>query len=337
VRDPYALWVSEIMLAQTRVTAAIPYYQKFLRLFPDVHSLASARLSRILRAWEGLGYYARARNLHQAARIIVQEHCGRFPRDVHGWENLPGVGKYTAAAITAFAYGDAAAALDANVRRVLARIYFCRGSLIGTRAERKLEACYSNARGSLRPGTFLQAMMDLGQIVCLPKEPRCEACPVAVFCLAKSRGWQNRLPHKEPAKRIPHYQVAAAAIIRGGQVLLAQRKREDLLGGMWEFPGGKQEPGETLEACLRRELREELGVHVRVREPLLRVPHAFSHFRITLHLMRCDGLRGTPRPLEAAAVRWVSVSDLGKYPMGRADRIAADWLREGNSKGRNKF
>jgi A/G-specific adenine glycosylase len=328
VRDPYAIWVSEIMLAQTRVASVIPYYQAFMRRFPDVRALAKARVERVLKVWEGLGYYRRARDLHAAARIIINERKGEFPRDYEGWAKLPGVGKYTAAAITAFAFDEAAPALDANVRRILARLFFIRRPIAGAKAEAKLGMRYTQARGSMRPANFLQAMMDLGQTVCLPRDPLCGDCPLAVQCLAKQRGWQNRIPAKKATRVIPHYQVTAAVIQRGRQVLLAQRKRDALLGGMWEFPGGKQEPGETLPSCLQRELTEEMGVHVRVRDLLMNVPHAFTHFRITLHVYACDGLRGTPKPLDAAAVRWVRISDLTKYPMGKTDRVVANYLVE---------
>jgi A/G-specific adenine glycosylase len=325
-RDPYAVWISEIMLAQTRVAAVIPYYLLFLKKFPDVNTLAHSRVEQVLKIWEGLGYYRRARDLHAAARQIVNQQNGQFPRDAGAWEKLPGVGKYTAAAIAAFAFGEKTPALDANVRRILARVFCYHRSSAGSQADRALGDFYTQARGTLRPDMFLQAMMDLGQKICTPRVPRCDDCPVAEFCLAKKRNLQNRIPRKKVVRLLPHYQVTAAVLYRGERMLLAQRKMDALLGGMWEFPGGKQERGETLETCLRRELFEELGVHVRVGELLLKVPHAFTHFRITLHVFRCDNLRGTPKPLDAATVRWVRLADLHRFPMGKADRVVANWL-----------
>jgi A/G-specific adenine glycosylase len=322
-RNPYAIWISEIMLAQTRVRAVIPYYHSFVKEFPNVRALARATADQVLKAWEGLGYYARARHLHAAAKIIVGERNGRFPRRALDWQTLPGIGRYTAAAIAAFAFEDPAPALDTNVRRILARVYCYRRPLTGVRTEQDLAERYAHAIGKAAPSDFLQAMMDLGQTVCLPADPHCEECPLASCCLARKAGWQKRLPVRPLAKRIPHFQVAAAVIQRNGRVLLAKRKADALLGGMWEFPGGKRKRGETLSACLLRELREELGVHVRVRERLWKIPHAFSHFRITLHVFRCDSLRGTPRPLDAAGICWVRIADLSKFPMGKADRTAS--------------
>jgi A/G-specific adenine glycosylase len=330
--DPYAVWVSEIMLAQTRVATVIPYYKKFLTSFPDLHSLAASRVERVLKVWEGLGYYARARNLHKAAQMVLSDFGGRFPRRAADWETLPGVGRYTAAAIAAFAFQEETPALDANVRRILSRVFLFRGVPTSPRAESKLGNLYLHTRGTRRPGIFLQALMDLGQTICLPRDPHCGDCPVAKYCQAQARGWQNKLPRRTPSRRLPHYQVAAAVIERQGKVLLAKRRPEALLGGMWEFPGGKRERGETLPACLQRELREELGVRVSVCERLMKIPHAFSHFRITLHVFRCNSLRGHPRPLEAADVRWIRIADLEQYPMGKADRIAASWLTKERKK-----
>jgi A/G-specific adenine glycosylase len=320
---PYRIWISEIMLQQTRVETVIPYYRSFLKRFPRVKSLARSDRQSVLRVWEGLGYYSRARNLHRAAREIVSSFNGRFPRSAADWERLPGVGRYTAAAIASLAYNERAIALDANAKRILARIYAYQRALRGTRAERDLAVRFQSARGASAPGKFFQAMMDLGQLVCLPRQPLCSECPIASHCESKRLGIQNRLPLRPKPARIPHYDVTAAVILRSDKVLLARRPEGKILGGMWEFPGGKRERGESLPACLRRELREELGVSVRVLEPIAVVQHAFTHFRITLHVFRCDSMRGRPRPIDGAAVRWVRIVRLRLFPMGRADRIVA--------------
>jgi A/G-specific adenine glycosylase len=326
IRDPYRIWVSEIMLQQTRAETVIPYYRRFLKSFPSLKILAQAGQQSVLSVWEGLGYYSRARNLHRAAHWIQTSRAGRLPRTAAEWEQLPGVGRYTAAAITALAYDEPAAALDANARRILARVYAYRRRINDVRAQGELAAQYLRARGRVAPGTFFQGLMDLGQLVCTPKLPRCAECPIAGHCAAKKMGIQERLPVRAKPVSIPHFDVTAAVILRAGRVLIAKRPEEKLLGGMWEFPGGKVERGETQPACLRRELKEELGVSVRVQEKIITIKHAFSHFRITLHVFRCDRLRGAPKPTEAAAVRWVRLRDLAGYPMGRADRIAAGRL-----------
>jgi A/G-specific adenine glycosylase len=327
-RDPYRIWISEIMLAQTRVETVIPYYRRFLKKFPTKKILARGKLQSVLKVWEGLGYYSRARNLHRAAVQIQTMLGGRLPRTAAEWETLPGVGRYTAAAIAAIAYDEPAAALDANARRILARVYAYRRAIRGPQADRELAVLFRTMRGAAAPGAFFQALMDLGQLVCLPRRPLCPACPIARDCEAKKRGLQDRLPVRPKTVPIPHHDVAAAVILRNGRALIARRPEGKLLGGLWEFPGGKRERGESLPACLRRELKEELGVSVRVREQLLAVEHAFSHFRITLHVFRCDSLRGTPQPMDAAAVRWVRVRDLRRYPMGKADRKAAEHVME---------
>jgi len=322
-RDPYRIWVSEIMLQQTRVETVIPYYRSFLKRFPCVKDLARADVQSVLKIWEGLGYYARARNLHRAAKQVVAGGEDRLPKSASEWKQLPGVGRYTAAAIASLANGERAIALDANARRILARIYAYRREVRDARAEYDLMQRFQSARGRSAPGNFFQAMMDLGQLVCLPRRPLCAECPVTSRCESKKLGIQNRLPVRAKAARIPHYDVTAAVILRSGKSLLARRPEGKILGGMWEFPGGKREQGENLPACLRRELREELGVDVRVREKFTVVQHAFTHFRITLHVFFCDRMRGRPRPIGVAEVRWVGISRLRSYPMGKADRIVA--------------
>jgi A/G-specific adenine glycosylase len=327
-RDPYRIWISEVMLAQTRVETVIPYYRRFLKKFPTKKILARGKLQSVLTVWEGLGYYSRARNLHRAAVQIQTMLGGRLPRTAGEWEKLPGVGRYTAAAIAAVAHGEPAVALDANARRILARVYAYRRPVTGAQPERELAPLFQRMRGAAAPGAFFQALMDLGQLVCLPRRPLCLQCPIAQDCEAKKRGLQNWIPVRPKTALIPHHDVTAAVILRNGKVLIAQRPEGKLLGGLWEFPGGKRERGESLPACLRRELMEELGVSVRVREKQLAVEHAFSHFRITLHVFRCDSLRGNPKPIDAAAVRWVRIRDLRRYPMGKADRMAAARLMD---------
>jgi A/G-specific adenine glycosylase len=326
VRNPYRIWISEIMLAQTQAATVVPYYLRFLKKFPTAASLARSDAQSVLKIWEGLGYYARARNLHRAAGRVHAVLHGHFPRTALEWERLPGVGRYTAAAIAAIAFDDPAPALDANARRILARVFAYRRGVRDARAERDLAILYGKLRGAAIPGVFFQALMDLGQLVCLPRRPLCAECPIAGRCGSKKRGIQNRLPVRETAATVPHFDVTAAVMERSGRVLIARRPEGKLLGGMWEFPGGKRERGESLPRCLGRELMEELGIRVRVREKLIAVRHAFSHFRITLHVFRCDSLRGAPKPIGAAAVRWVRIRDLGLYPMGRADRIVAQTL-----------
>jgi A/G-specific adenine glycosylase len=326
VRDSYRIWISEIMLQQTRAETVIPYYRRFLRRFPTVRKLASARENSVLRVWEGLGYYTRARNLHRAAAILAKRRA--FPRKSTEWGDLPGVGRYAAAAIGSLAWDEPAVALDANVRRILARYHGYRRSVRDSRADSELAGYFLNNRGAARPGIFLQALMDLGQQVCLPRRPVCPACPVAAGCMARLRGWQERLPVRAARVPVPFADVTAAVLRRGGAVLLTRRPAGKALAGMWEFPGGKRERGETLESCLRRELREELGIRIRVGRKIAAVDHAFSHLRIRLHAYESILLGGKPQPIGVSAIRWVPITRLREYPMGKADRRIARLLQD---------
>jgi A/G-specific adenine glycosylase len=311
------------MLQQTRVEAVIPYFERWMKQFPSIPDLASAPEQEVLSLWEGLGYYSRARNLHKAAKMIVAEYRSNLPRDVDALRKLPGIGRYTAAAIASMAFGQNVAALDGNIRRILSRVFDIDTPADAPAGEKILWLLAEKNLPKGRAGDYNQALMDLGASVCLPKNPRCLLCPLTELCEARIKGIQEQRPVLAPKKVVPQYTVTAAVIRRGKKVLLAQRPSEGLLGGMWEFPGGKVEPGESLEECLRRELREELGIEIRVGEAFGIYHHAFTHFRITLHAFLCELTGGTPRPVQAAAVRWVSLNDLADYPMGKVDRQIA--------------
>ncbi|MDW8228190.1 MAG: A/G-specific adenine glycosylase, partial [Anaerolineales bacterium] len=262
VSDPYAIWISEVMLQQTRVEAVIPYFERWMKRFPTVADLAAAPEQDVLALWEGLGYYRRARNLHQAARIIMAKYGGQIPRELSALRRLPGVGRYTAAAIASIAYGLDVATLDGNLKRVLARLFNIEEPVDTPAGEKRLWALAEQHLPRGRAGDYNQALMDLGATLCLPRAPRCPLCPVNEFCQARALGVQESRPVRQPKKETPHYTVTAAVIRRNGRVLLAQRPSRGLLGGLWEFPGGKVEPGESLPEALRREIREELAVDI---------------------------------------------------------------------------
>lgn len=329
IRDPYAVWVSEVMLQQTRVEAVIPYFQRWMERFPTVADLAAASEQEVLALWEGLGYYSRARNLHRAARIVMREYGGELPRDLAALRRLPGVGRYTAAAIASIAFGMDVATLDGNLKRVFARLFNVEEAIDTPQGETRLWALAKEHLPRGRAGDYNQALMDLGATLCLPRAPRCLLCPLSEFCQARALGVQEARPVRLPKREVPHYTVTAAVIQRQGRVLLAQRRREGLLGGLWEFPGGKVEAGESLPESLRREIREELGVEIEVGAPFGVYRHAYTHFRITLHAFLCALNGGEPRPLEAEALAWVEVPALEEYPMGKVDRQIARRLQEG--------
>ncbi len=318
-RDPYAIWVSEIMLQQTRVQTVIPYYLRFLKQFPTVWALAKAPEQKVLKAWEGLGYYRRARNLHAAARQLATESNGRLPPSVEGLRSLPGIGRYTAGAIASIAFDLDEPVLDGNVIRVLSRVYCCRGDV--TKAATRNEL-WQRAEELVPPGQagrMNQAIMDLGAMVCLPRKPHCDACPLARTCLARKKGIQEQLPVKPAAAKVPHYDIAAGIVWKRGRVLIDQRKPDALLGGLWEFPGGKQREGETPEQAAVREVAEETGLTVRPGEVLATIRHAYSHFRITLRAVECTWVSGQARAIECEQVRWVWPSQLGRYPFPKAN------------------
>ncbi len=324
--DPYAVWISEIMLQQTRVETVIPYFEAWMKRFPGVRDLAAASEQEVLSAWEGLGYYGRARSLRKAAQHIVREHGGELPDDLAALAGLPGVGRYTAAAIASIAFGQDAAALDGNIRRVLARVFDLETPADSPAGERALWALAQEHLPKGRAGDYNQALMDLGATVCLPRRPACPTCPLESHCRARRLGVEQKRPVMRPRQKVPHYVVTAAVIRRRGRVLLAKRPSKGLLGGMWEFPGGKLEEGEDLPSALRRELREELGVQVRVGAAFGVYRHAYTHFRITLHAFLCELSGGRPRPIQAAELAWVRPGELAGYPMGKVDRMIAGEL-----------
>ena len=319
--DPYAIWVSEIMLQQTRTTAAIPYYLRFLTLFPDIAALAAADLQEVLKAWEGLGYYSRARNLHKTAKLLVADHAARLPATAAGLEELPGIGRYTAGAIASIAFGLDEPVLDGNVTRVLCRLLRIAED---PRAAAVQERLWSAVRALIPPGQagmFNQALMELGATLCLPRNPRCDTCPVAAQCLALRHHEQPQLPLRPVKKPLPHQTIVVGVIHNAaGRILIGLRPVDAMLGGLWEFPGGKREPGETLEAALVREVREEVGLSISVGRPLAVIRHAYSHFRITLHAFACLRLAGRARALGCDAVQWVRPVDLETYPFPRANQ-----------------
>jgi A/G-specific adenine glycosylase len=327
--DPYRIWLSEIMLQQTRVEQMGAYFERFVAAFPTVEDLAAASEDRVLKAWEGLGYYARARNLHKAAKEVVGRHGGRMPDTYEELLDLPGVGLYTAAAISSIAFGRDQAAVDGNVIRVLARVLRLEddSAKAGTKAQVQ-EAAQSLLEPG-RAGDFNQAMMELGARVCTPKSPACTGCPVGELCRARAElDDPSVLPRKAPKKKRPHYQVAAGMIWKGEKLLVAQRLSDGLLGGMWEFPGGKQEEGESLEECLRREIAEELDFAIGVEELLVQVEHAYTHFSITLHAFKARYLSGQPRAVECADWRWIDPAELDDFAFSRADRKVIEYLRQ---------
>lgn len=318
--EPYAVWVSEIMLQQTRVETVIPYFERWMRLFPTVQALAEASEQEVLNAWEGLGYYSRARNLHKAAKVIVRDFGGNLPHSLSELIKLPGIGRYTAGAIASIAFGADEPALDGNLKRVYARLFDVTEAVDSPKGEKLL---WEIARRNLphgRAGDFNQALMDLGAAVCLPKNPRCLLCPLMELCKARENGTQELRPVRKPKKAVPHHVHAAGVIVRRGRVLLARRPPGGLLGGMWEFPNGRV--GEDPAGELAQALEAGYRLKVQRKEALGVVQHAYTHFRVTVHVFRCELVKMSDSP----GLKWVAIGELGEYPMGKVDRRIADML-----------
>ncbi len=327
----YGIWVAEVMLQQTQLAVVLPYWHRWMAAFPDLGALAAASEHDVLMLWQGLGYYARARRLHAGARQLVAGaypsgaagHGDPWPRTLEGWMALPGIGRSTAGSILSSAFDRPFAILDGNVQRVLARLVAHPGP-----PKRELAGFWRLSETLLdpqRPRAFNQALMDLGAGVCTPRQPACGTCPWQPHCAAYAAGDPGRFPVKDTPPPVP-FQVIGVGVVSdaAGRVLIDQRLPEGLLGGLWEFPGGKQEPGEAIEATIQRELREELAIEVTVGEELITLEHAYSHKRLRFVVHLCRWRSGEPQPLASQQVRWVAPQELSSYPFPAANaRIIA--------------
>jgi A/G-specific adenine glycosylase len=309
------------MLQQTRVETVIPYFEKWMRLFPTVEELAKASEQKVLNAWEGLGYYSRARNLHKAAKVVLKVYDGKLPNNLAELIKLPGIGRYTAGAIASIAFDADEPALDGNLKRVYTRLFDVDEPVDTSRGEKLLWIIARQNLPKGKSGDFNQALMDLGALICIPKVPRCLICPLMKHCKARENGTQQLRPVKKTKKSAPHYVHAAGVIIRKGKVLLAQRPSQGLLGGMWEFPNGRVE-GDPAEGLMEA-LCSGYSLKVQRKEALGVVQHAYTHFKVTVHVFRCK-LSSKTNPQN---LKWVLLNELNDYPMGKVDRQIADMIR----------
>ena len=321
--DAYAVWVSEIMLQQTRVETVIAYFERWMHRFPTVQSLAAAPEQVVLSAWEGLGYYSRARNLHKAAKIVVSQFDGRLPQDIAQLRSLPGIGRYTAAAIASIAFGKGVATLDGNLKRVFSRVFDIPQFANSPAGEEILWALAERHVPLGRAGDYNQALMDLGATICLPKNPMCLLCPLGELCKARSLGIQEQRPVMKPKAPVPHKLKVAAVVIMNGKTLLKQRPAEGLLGGLWEFPSAEVDVDstETLITAIETEYKLKVSPLARLGE----IRHAYTHFTLTQIPWRCELLQ-LPDDL---SLRWVEFTSLAEYPMGKVDRAIAKKIESG--------
>lgn len=319
--DSYAVWVSEIMLQQTRVETVIPYFEKWMKLFPNVNTLAKASERDVLNAWEGLGYYSRARNLHKAAKIVASKFNGQLPRDLTELRSLPGIGRYTVGAIASMAFGMDEPTLDGNLRRVFSRLFDVEEFADSPMGDKTLWELAAQNLPKGQAGDYNQALMDLGATICVPKNPRCVLCPLMKVCAARKNGTQDLRPVLKPKKVVPQYSHAAAVIVNRGRVLLAQRAPDGLLGGMWEFPNARVDADPAKE--LTKVINATYRLKIKKKEALGVIQHVYTHFKVTVHAFRCDY---APIP-KNKILKWVRLAKLDDYPMGKVDRQIAQLIK----------
>ena len=317
-RDPYRIWVSEVMLQQTQVKTVVPYYRRFIERFGEVARLAAADDHEVLKLWEGLGYYARARNLHRAARQVAADFGGRIPDNWQAFRALPGVGDYIAAAVLSIAFDQAYAVVDGNVKRVLARLKKISAPVNQPAPHRLYQQTAQALLDAAAPGRFNQALMELGALVCTPRRPDCGKCPLKDCCGAFGSGAVDRYPKRVKQKKTPTEHVAVGVVFKQGRVLIVRRPSAGVLGGLWEFPEGAIGEGEAAEAACVRAVAEAVGLEVAVAEHVGRVRHAYTHFKIVQEVFRCRYLAGRVQRATAVDHRWIPLEDLEAYALHRA-------------------
>ncbi len=327
--DPYRIWVSEVMLQQTQVKKVLEYYQKFVSKFPDVKSLAAAPLQDLLKTWEGLGYYARARNLHKAAQVVIRDLKGKVPADYAAFRELPGVGEYIAAAVQSIAFNHSYAVVDGNVKRVIARLFLINAPINQSASGKVFQEKADLLLDHTAPGIFNQAMMELGATLCRPQSPTCVICPVNTGCRAFQTARQAEFPVRRKSKPLPEYHIVAGVIHKSDRILITQRKLEGLLGGLWEFPGGKIWEKEAAEQACSRAIREETNLLVEPIEYLTRVKHTYTHFKIVMDVFHCHYRSGEVVLNEAVDYRWITVDQIDQFPFPRSNHKFISLLTQG--------
>ena len=327
-KDPYRIWVSEVMLQQTQVKMVLPYYKKFLRRFQTLKHLARSDLQTVLKAWEGLGYYARARNVHRAAKIVTGEHAGIIPNTMKEFRKLPGVGEYIASAVSSIAFHQPHPVVDGNVKRVIARLARVDEPVNHSAAYKTFRQFASQLMDPGNPGLFNQALMELGATVCKSQNPLCDQCPLQPFCLAYQSKTVYAYPKRNKSKPIPTYHMIAGVVFKKGRILITRRKTDGLLGGLWEFPGGDIGDNEGTEAACIREIKEKVNLSVKVDRYLTRVNHAYTHFKIVMDVFCCQNISGKVKLHGPVDYRWIRVDEIDSYPFPKANHKFIPLLKE---------
>lgn len=317
--NPYYIWISEVMLQQTQVNTVIPYYQRFIKKFPDVKHLAAADLQTVLKLWEGLGYYARARNFHKAAQMVMTQHQGNVPDTKDAFKALPGVGDYIASAVLSIAFGKPYSVVDGNVKRVLARLFEMDTPVNQSSSYKIFESVAGRLLDKNDPGTFNQAVMELGALICKPVTPMCDICPLQTCCAALEHDTVGEFPVKIKKKKVPTHHLAIGVIFKNNKVLIVRRPEEKMLGGLWEFPGGQIKPNESSKAACKRAIFEKVNLSVDIGSKLTQIKHAYTHFKITADIFICTCNNGRVKLNGPTDHKWIVLKQIGKYPFPKSN------------------
>ncbi|MEK9657402.1 MAG: A/G-specific adenine glycosylase [bacterium] len=327
----YRIWVSEIMLQQTQVATVIPYFQRFMTRFPSILDLAQADLDEVLKLWQGLGYYSRARNLHKGAQFVCSHFNQTLPSDYSTLQTIPGIGPYSAAAIASIAFKQAVPVVDGNVLRVFTRFWGINDDIRKSQVSKTLFEKLSPFIKQANPADFNQAMMELGALICSPTKPECSACPLQADCNAYKNNTQSSLPYKSKAKKVPTLHIVVGIISKGSHILIAKRPKNKMLGGLWEFPGGKIKTGESHSQALIREINEEVSLIVKPQTKLACIHHSYSHFHLRMHAYPCTIISGHEQPNCADELRWISPDQLSEFAFPKANLKLFDYLKDRKS------
>ena len=330
----YSIFVAEVMLQQTQLKVVLPYWCEWMKTFPSLEDLAYADISKILLLWQGLGYYSRARRIHESSKILAKLidinqslDLPSWPKDINIWMKLPGIGKSTAGSILSSAFNLPEPLLDSNVKRIISRLFGLKKPVIKNTSQ--LWSLSNLLLDYESPRRFNQALMDLGATICTSRSPICNLCPLNPFCFAYNFGSPQDFPIKTRSRALPKVIIGIGLILNNhGQVLIDQRLDEGTMGGMWEFPGGKQEKGESIQITIARELYEELGIDVIVGENLIEFDHSYSHKELHFVVHFCELVSGEPKPLSSSQVKWVKIEELSKYPFPAANKKMIDALKK---------
>ena len=324
--SPYEIWIAEVMLQQTQLKVVVPYWEKWMRIFPSLSSLAEADLEDILMLWQGLGYYSRANRIHQSSKFLI-EYVGKntdkdpqfWPNGIDKWMSLPGIGRSTAGSIISSAFDLPTPILDGNVKRIFTRLLAAEHK--SAKDKKKLWEFSSLLVTTASPRNLNQALMDLGAIICTPKKPSCSYCPVLEFCVAYADYDPETFPKKEMNKIKPIQEIGIGLVFnKNGELLIDKRLETSSMGGMWEFPGGKKNPIESIEQTIERELKEEMGIVIKVREKLLSFEHSYTHKKLHFTVHICEWISGNPKPLASQKLLWVPPDKLFDFPFPAANR-----------------